>query len=137
MSHTQDEIVIVAAKRTPMAGMQGDFVALSAPQLGAQAIKATVEQAGIDSSLIDEIYFGNVVSAGLGQAPARQSALQAGIAESVPCTTISKVCGSGMKAVMIARDQIAAGNAQIVLAGGMESMSNAPYLLPKTRAGMR
>ena len=132
-----DPVVIVAAKRTPMGGMQGAFAGVSAPELGAAAIAASLENIELDPAQIDEVYFGNVVSAGLGQAPARQASLGAGIPESVPCTTISKVCGSGMKAVMIARDQIMAGNADIVMAGGMESMSNAPYLLPKARAGMR
>ena len=132
-----DSVVIVAAKRTPMGGMLGAFTGVSAPELGAAAIAASLGDIKLDSAQIDEVYFGNVVSAGLGQAPARQASLGAGIPESVPCTTISKVCGSGMKAVMIARDQIMAGNADIVMAGGMESMSNAPYLLPKARAGMR
>lgn len=132
-----DSIVIVAAKRTPMGGMQGALSGATATELGSVAINAALESVTLDAAHIDEVYFGNVVSAGLKQAPARQASLGAGIPASVPCTTVSKVCGSGMKAVMIARDQIAAGNADIVMAGGMESMSNTPYLLPKARAGMR
>lgn len=134
---SKESVVIVAAKRTPMGSMLGSFGTVAAPDLGSVAIKATLEQAGVDPAKVDDLYFGNVVSAGLKQAPARQSSRGAGVPDSVPCTTINKVCGSGMKAVMIGRDQIVAGNADIVLAGGMESMSNAPYLLPKARAGMR
>ncbi|MEM7359602.1 MAG: thiolase family protein [Pseudomonadota bacterium] len=136
MSKT-DSIVIVAAKRTPMGGMQGALSGATATELGSVAISAALDAVSFDAAQIDDVYFGNVVSAGLKQAPARQASLGAGVPASVPCTTISKVCGSGMKAVMIARDQIAAGNADVVLAGGMESMSNTPYLLPKARAGMR
>jgi len=136
-TNPSDSIVIVAAKRTPMGGMRGALSGASATELGSVAIAAALADVELDTAKIDEVYFGNVVSAGLKQAPARQASLGAGIPNSVPCTTISKVCGSGMKAVMIARDQIAAGNADIVLAGGMESMSNTPYLLPKARAGMR
>lgn len=136
MNKTQ-AVVIVAAKRTPMGGMQGALSAVAATELGSVAIAATLAEVKIDVAQIDEVYFGNVVSAGLKQAPARQASLAAGVPESVPCTTINKVCGSGMKAAMIAHDQIVAGNAEIVLAGGMESMSNAPYLLPQARAGMR
>ncbi len=138
MSNTEpNTVVIVAAKRTPIGSMQGAFAEMPATGLGSLAIKATLEQANIDSAMIDEVYFGNVVSAGLKQSPARQASLGAGVPESVPTTTINKVCGSGMKATMIARDQIVAGNANIILAGGMESMSGAPYLLDKVRAGMR
>ena len=133
----ENSVVIVAARRTPMGGMQGDLGNVVAPDLGSIAIAAVIEDSGMDAAQIDDVYFGNVVSAGLKQAPARQASLGGGVPESVPCTTINKVCGSGMKAVMIARDQIVAGNADIVLAGGMESMSGAPYLLPKARAGMR
>ena len=133
----ENSIVIVSAKRTPMGGMQGAFANVKATELAGVAIAAALDGINLDTSQIDEVYFGNVVSAGIGQAPARQASLQAGVPESVPCTTISKVCGSGMKAVMIARDQIAAGNADIIMAGGMESMSTTPYLLPKARAGMR
>ncbi len=132
-----NSVVIVSAARTPMGGMQGDLASVTATELGSVAIRSSIERAGIASTDIDEVYFGNVVSAGVKQAPARQASLGAGVSDAVPCTTISKVCGSGMKAVMIGRDQIVAGNADIVLAGGMESMSAAPYLLPKARAGMR
>ena len=131
----EHSVVIVSAQRTPMGGFQGDFSSLSAVDLGAAAIKGAIEKAG--TIAIDEVYFGNVVSAGLKQAPARQASLDAGLDQSIPCTTISKVCGSGMKAVMIGRDQIVAGNADVILAGGMESMSQTPYLLPKARGGMR
>jgi acetyl-CoA C-acetyltransferase len=120
-----------------MGGMQGALANVSAPQLGAVAIKAAVETAGVDITAIDEVYFGNVVSAGLKQAPARQASLTAGLPNAIPCTTISKVCGSGMKAVMIGRDQIVAGNADVIMAGGMENMSATPYLIPKARAGLR
>lgn len=132
-----ESVVIVAAARTPMGGMQGAFNSLSAPELGAAAISAVMQRAVLSNDIVDEVYFGNVVSAGVKQAPARQAALMAGLADSVPCTTIGKVCGSGMKAVMIGRDQIVAGNANVILAGGMESMSGAPYLIPKARGGLR
>lgn len=133
----KDSIVIVSAARTPMGALQGELASLSAPELGAVAIRAVMERAGIDASLVDEAYIGNVLSAGLGQAPSRQAVLGAGLPASVACTTVSKVCGSGMKALMLACDAIATGASQIVLAGGMESMSNAPYLLPKARVGYR
>ncbi|MCR8921347.1 thiolase family protein [Dasania sp. GY-MA-18] len=128
-------IVIVAAKRTPMGGLQGELANIPATELGAVAIKAALVQAAV--SHIDEVYMGNVVSAGLKQAPARQASLKAGLDTSIPCTTISKVCGSGMKAIMIGRDQIAASNAEVIVAGGMENMSATPYLLPKARQGLR
>jgi acetyl-CoA C-acetyltransferase len=120
-----------------MGGFQGDFAAMAAPQLGAVAIKAAVERAGIEPGLIDEVFMGNVLSAGIGQAPARQAAIGAGLPLGVLCTTVSKVCGSGMKATMLAHDLLVAGSANVIVAGGMESMSNAPYLLPKARSGMR
>ena len=132
-----DEVVIVAAKRTPIGSMLGCLSGFTAPELGAFAIQGALDEAGTPYSEIDEIYMGNVVSAGQKQAPARQAALIAGVPDSVPCTTISKVCGSSMKAIMLARDQILAGNADVVLAGGMESMSAAPYLMTKARSGMR
>ena len=132
-----DPIVIAAAVRTPMGGFQGALAGVTAPQLGAQAIAGALARAGIPGEAVDEALMGNVLPAGLGQAPARQAALGAGLPQSVPCTTISKVCGSGMKAVMLAHDLIAAGSASIVVAGGMESMSNAPYLLDRARAGYR
>ncbi len=127
-----DEIVILGAARTPMGGFQGDFAGVTAPELGAAAIRAV-----LNGQTPDEVIMGCVLSAGLGQAPARQAALGAGLPVSVPATTVNKMCGSGMKAVMLAYDAIAAGSADMVVAGGMESMSNAPYLLPKARSGMR
>ena len=132
-----DPIVIAAAARTPMGGFQGALAGITAPQLGAVAIAGALARAGVAGEAVDEALMGNVLSAGLGQAPARQAALGAGLPQSVPCTTISKVCGSGMKAVMLAHDLIAAGSAHIVVAGGMESMSNAPYLLDRARHGYR
>ena len=132
-----DPIVIVGMARTAMGGFQGDLKDVAAPQLGATAIRAAVERAGLDPDAIDETIMGCVLPAGLGQAPARQAALGAGLPQSVPCTTINKVCGSGMKAAMLAHDLIAAGSARIMVAGGMESMSNAPYLLDKARGGYR
>ncbi len=130
-------IVIVSGARTPMGGFQGDFKDMSAPQLGSAAISAALKRANLAADTIDEAYMGCVLSAGVGQAPARQAALGAGLQEATPCTTVSKVCGSGMKAVMLAHDAIAAGTSNIVLAGGMESMTNAPYILPKARGGYR
>ena len=111
--------------------------ALSAPQLGAVAAQAAIKDSGLDAAQIDETIFGCVLMAGIGQAPGRQAALAAGVPQKVPATTVNKMCGSGLKAVMLAADQIRAGSAQIVLAGGIESMTNAPYLLPKARAGLR
>jgi len=132
-----DEIVIVAAKRTPIGAFQGALAALSAPKLGCNAIRALLKQTNLPPDAIDEVIMGCVLPAGLGQAPARQAALKAELPVDVPCTTVNKVCGSGMKAVMLAHDAIRAGSSEIVIAGGMESMSNAPYLLPKARTGMR
>ncbi len=131
------DIVIVGARRTPIGSFQGQFQVVNANELGAAAIRAAVEQAGIDGADVSEVIMGCVLPAGLGQAPARQAALKAGIPVSVGCMTINKVCGSGLKAVMLGHDAIKAGSCQIVVAGGMESMSNAPYLLPKARGGMR
>ena len=133
----QDEIVIVAAKRTPTGNMLGQLSSLSAPQLGAIAHRSAMEQAGISPQDIDEVISGCVLQAGIGQAPARQAAIAAGIPDSTGATTINKMCGSGMKSVMLAHDLIRAGSADIILASGMESMSNAPYLLQKARAGYR
>jgi acetyl-CoA C-acetyltransferase len=130
-----DSIVIVAAKRTPMGGFMGALSAVPATELGATAIAAAIH--GIDYGQIDEVIMGCVLPAGLGQAPARQATLGAGLPLSVGATTINKVCGSGMKAIMLAHDLIYAGSAEVVIAGGMESMSNAPYILPKARAGYR
>jgi acetyl-CoA C-acetyltransferase len=132
-----DPIVIVGAARTPIGGLQGDFAGLSASDLGGVAVKAAVERAGIAPTDVDELIFGNCLLAGQGQAPARQASLKGGLPLSTNCTTLSKMCGSGMKAAMLAHDSIIAGSADIVVAGGMESMSNAPFLLPKARAGMR
>ncbi|MBR0898967.1 acetyl-CoA C-acyltransferase [Bradyrhizobium tropiciagri] len=132
-----DPIVVVAAARTPLGGFQGALKQRSAPELGAVAIKAALSRADIAPSDADEVLMGCVLSAGLGQAPARQAAIAAGVSDSVPCTTVSKVCGSGMKAMMIGHDLISSGSASVVVAGGMESMSNAPYLLDRARAGYR
>ena len=134
---TQDPIVIVSAARTPMGGFQGDLKDVTAVELGATAIKGALARAGIAPEDVQEVVFGNVLSAGQGQAPARQASLGAGIPEATGCTTVNKMCGSGMKATMLAHDMIAAGTADIMVSGGMESMTNAPYLLPKARRGMR
>ncbi|HUF85912.1 MAG TPA: acetyl-CoA C-acyltransferase [Thermohalobaculum sp.] len=132
-----DPIVIVGAARTPMGGFQGELAGASASDLGGTAIRAALERAGIAPDQISEVLMGNVLMAGQGQAPARQAAFAAGLPKEVPCTTLNKMCGSGMKTAMIAHDQLIAGNGRIVVAGGMESMSNAPYLLPKMRGGAR
>ncbi len=132
-----DPIVIVSATRTPMGGFQGSLSGVTTPELGAVAIKAAVEQAGVASDQIDEVVMGCVLPAGLKQAPARQAALAAGLAQSTVCNTINKVCGSGMKSVMDVHDSILVGSIDVAVAGGMESMSNAPYMLPKARNGMR
>lgn len=138
MSETQqDPVVIVAAARTPMAGFQGDFASLTAPQLGAAAIAGALERAGLKPEQIDEVVMGCVLPAGQGQAPARQASLGAGLPLAAGATTVNKMCGSGMRAAMFAHDMLLAGSADVIVAGGMESMSNAPYLLPKARAGMR
>ncbi len=135
MSNT--EIVIAAAQRTPIGAFQGMFASMSAPQLGACALKGAIEAAGISAADADEVLLGCVLPAGLGQAPARQAAIAAGVPLATPATTVNKMCGSGLKTVMMAADQIRAGNAQVVLAGGFESMTQAPYLLPKARGGYR
>lgn len=132
-----DPIVIVSAARTPMGGFQGVFASVAAPTLGAVAIEAVLKRAGLAPEAVDEVLFGCVLSAGLGQAPARQAALGGGVPQSAGATTVNKMCGSGMKATMLAHDVIAAGSARIAVAGGMESMSNAPYLLGKARSGYR
>lgn len=131
------DIVIVAAKRTPMGAFQGALANLTAPELGACAIAAAIAEVGLRGEQIDEAYLGNVLSAGVGQAPARQAVLKAGLPDSIPCTTVNKVCGSGMKAVMLAADGLRLGDTNVVIAGGMESMSRAPYLLDKARSGFR
>lgn len=132
-----DPIVIVSVARTPMGGFQGDFSNVAAPQLGAVAIKAAVERAGIQPDQVEEVVFGNVLQAGIGQAPGRQAALGAGLPTSAGCTTINKMCGSALKAVMMVHDSLLAGSYEIGVAGGQESMTNAPYLLPKARGGYR
>lgn len=137
MGQIYKDIVIVAAQRTPMGGLQGCLSPISANKLGEIAIADAMDKAAIQTEWVDEVYMGNVLGAGLGQAPARQAALGAGLGDSVPCTTINKVCGSGMKAVMLAADQIKVGAADVVIAGGMESMTNAPYMLDKARSGYR
>ncbi|WP_444886954.1 thiolase family protein [Microbulbifer sp. VAAC004] len=134
---TSDPVVIVGMARTPMGAMQGSLSALSAPQLGAAAIRAALEDAGVSPADVDEVLMGCVLPAGVGQAPARQASLAAGIPEGTPTTTVNKVCGSGMKTVMMARDALLLGEGKVIVAGGMESMSNAPYLLAKARSGMR
>jgi acetyl-CoA C-acetyltransferase len=128
--------VILGASRTPIGAFLGGLAPVSAPKLGAIAIKCALERAGVRPDQVDEVFMGNVVQAGVGQAPARQASLAAGIPNSVPCTTVNKVCGSGLKSVMLAATQIAAGEARVVVAGGMESMSNAPYLARGLRAGL-
>ena len=132
-----DPVVIVSAARTPMGGFQGALSGLTGPELGATAVRGAVERAGIGAAEVDEVLMGCVLSAGAKQAPARQAALKAGLDENTPCTTVNKMCGSGMKAVMMAHDAIVAGHGDVIVAGGLESMTNAPYLLPKARSGMR
>ena len=134
---SSDPVVIVGAARTPMGGLMGDFAAVSAPQLGSVAIEAAVGRAGVAKSDVEEVVMGCVLPAGQGQAPARQASLAAGLPDAAGCTTVNKMCGSGMKAAMFAHDMLIAGTNKVMLAGGMESMSNAPYLLPKARAGYR
>nr|WP_047167834.1 acetyl-CoA C-acyltransferase [Sphingomonas sp. Y57] len=132
-----DPVVIASYARTPMGGFQGALAAASATQLGATAVKAAVERAGVDADKVEQIFMGCVLPGGLGQAPARQAALGAGLPRSVEATTVNKMCGSGMQAAIMAHDALAAGTADIIVAGGMESMSNAPYLLTKHRSGAR
>ncbi|MDH3594983.1 MAG: acetyl-CoA C-acetyltransferase [Rhodospirillales bacterium] len=133
----EDPVVIASAARTPMGGFQGDLKDARAPELGAAAIRAALERADLAGEDVDEVIFGCVLPAGQGQAPARQASLGAGVPLGVGCTTVNKMCGSGMKAAMLAHDLIAAGTNEVMVAGGMESMSNAPYLLPKARTGYR
>ena len=132
-----DPVVIVSAARTPMGAFQGELKDFSAPQLGAAAIHAAVERAGIKPDQVQEVIMGCVLPAGQGQAPARQASLGAGLPLAAGCTTVNKMCGSGMKAAMLAHDLLAAGTNEVMVAGGMESMTNAPYLLPKARSGYR
>ncbi|QPG61034.1 acetyl-CoA C-acyltransferase [Pseudomonas sp. BIGb0427] len=137
MTLANDPIVIVSAVRTPMGGLQGELKSLTAPQLGAAAIRAAVERAGVAPDSVEQVLFGCVLPAGLGQAPARQAALGAGLNKGTTCTTLNKMCGSGMQAAIMAHDLLLTGSAEVVVAGGMESMSNAPYLLDKARSGYR
>ena len=137
MSHPSDPIVIVSAARTPMGSFQSDFASLAAHDLGGVAIKAAVERAGISPELVTEVIFGNCLMAGQGQAPARQAAFKGGLPKSAGAVTLSKMCGSGMRAAMFAHDMLIAGSHDVLIAGGMESMTNAPYLLPKARGGYR
>ncbi|MFZ9678270.1 MAG: beta-ketoacyl synthase N-terminal-like domain-containing protein, partial [Quisquiliibacterium sp.] len=132
-----DPIVIASAARTPIGGMLGDFSSLAAWELGAVAIRAAVERAGIDGASVGEVMFGNCLMAGQGQAPARQATLAAGLPQSAGAVTLSKMCGSGLKAVMFAHDMLACGTHDVMVAGGMESMTNAPHLLPNARKGYR
>lgn len=137
MEHSKDPIVIVGAARTPMGGFQGDLAGVAAADLGAAAIGGALTAAGLDAARVQEIVMGCVLPAGQGQAPARQAALKAGLPLDAGATTVNKMCGSGMKAAMLVHDMILAGSSEIAIAGGMESMSNAPYLLPKARGGYR
>jgi len=137
MATTNDPIVIVGAARTPMGGFQGDFASMMASDLGAVAIKAAVERAGVKPSDVDKTIFGCVLPAGQGQAPARQASIKAGLPLATGCTTVNKMCGSAMEAMILAHDALVAKSADVVVAGGMESMSNAPYLMPKARSGYR
>src|ERR1700722_14745864 len=134
---SNDPVVIAAIARTPMGAFQGELSSLTAAELGAAAIKAALARSGLKPEKIDEVIMGCVLPAGQGQAPARQASLGAGLPLSTGCTTVNKMCGSGMKAAMLANDLLLAGTNQVMVAGGMESMSNAPYLLPKARGGYR
>ncbi len=131
------KVVITNAKRTPIGSFGGSLSSLSAPQLGSIAIKSLIEESKIDTNIIDEVIMGNVLTAGLGQAPGRQAAIYAGLPDKTECLTINKMCGSGLKAVMLAHQALLLGDAEIIIAGGQESMSNAPYLLPKARFGLK
>ena len=134
---SSNSVVVVAAKRTPIGAFQGALSGATAPQLGATAIRGAIADAGLDAADIDQVMMGCVLPAGQGQAPARQAALAAGVPDSVPCTTVNKMCGSGMETIILGHDAILAGSASIIVAGGLESMSNAPYMLPKARGGYR
>jgi acetyl-CoA C-acetyltransferase len=137
MSNQNDPVVIVSAARTPMGSFQSDFASLAAHDLGGVAIQAAVERAGVKPELVTEVLFGNCLMAGQGQAPARQAAFKGGLPKSAGAVTLSKMCGSGMRAAMFAHDMLLAGTHEVLVAGGMESMTNAPYLLPKARGGYR
>ncbi|MEM9793062.1 MAG: acetyl-CoA C-acetyltransferase, partial [Pseudomonadota bacterium] len=132
-----DPIVIAGSARTPIGGFQGNLSQLTAPALGGAAIRAALERATLPPDAVDEVLMGCVLPAGLGQAPARQAGFAAGLGDAIPATTVNKMCGSGMKTVMMAADQLALGNGDIIVAGGMESMTNAPYILPGMRGGAR
>ena len=134
---SSDSVVVVAAKRTPIGAFQGALSGASATQLGTTAIAAAMEASGVDGADVDRAFMGCVLPAGLGQAPARQAARGAGLPDGVPAVTVNKMCGSGMEAIIMGHDAIKAGSAGIVVAGGLESMTNAPYLLPKARGGYR
>src|SRR4051794_37579086 len=131
------EVVIVGAARTPIGSFQGELAPLKAPELGKVAIAEALKRSGVSPNEVDEVLMGCVLPAGVGQAPARQAALFAGLAQETPCTTVNKVCGSGLKAAMLGAQTIMTGNGDVVVAGGMESMSNVPYYLPTARTGMR
>ena len=133
---SQTDIVIAGAARTPMGGFQGELSAMTAPQLGGAAIRAALADAGAAPDTVNELAMGCVLPAGVGQAPARQAGFAAGLSESIPASTVNKVCGSGMRTVMLAHDMVRAGSAELVVAGGMESMTNAPYL-SRQRAAAR
>jgi acetyl-CoA C-acetyltransferase len=137
MNQQLDPVVIVSAARTPMGGFLGDLAGLTAAELGAAAIRATLQRAGLAAEAVDTLLMGCVLQAGQGQAPARQAALAAGLSQTVQCTTLNKMCGSGMQALMLGHDQLLAGSSEVLVAGGMESMSNAPYLLARARSGYR
>jgi acetyl-CoA C-acetyltransferase len=137
MSAIEDPVVIVGAARTPMGGFQGELASLTAAELGGAAIRGALSRAGLEAAEVGELLMGNVLPAGQGQAPARQAGFAAGLGEEVPASTLNKMCGSGMRTVMMAHDQLLAGSQSVMVAGGMESMSNAPYLLPKMRGGAR
>ncbi|MGY8700821.1 MAG: thiolase family protein, partial [bacterium] len=134
---TSDPIVIVGMARTPIGGFQGVLKDVSGPELGSSAIRAALERSGVPAEDIDEVLMGCVLPAGMGQAPARQASLGAGIPDATGCTTVNKMCGSGMKTTMLAHDLLVAGTNEVMVAGGLESMSNAPYILPKARSGQR
>jgi acetyl-CoA C-acetyltransferase len=134
---SKDPVVIASVARTPVGSFQGDLSSCTAPQLGAVAVKAAIQRAGVSADEVQELILGCVLSAGLGQAPARQAAIGAGLPLSVVCSTVNKVCGSGMKAAMLAHDLLMAGSNEVIVAGGMESMTNAPYFIPKARGGFR
>ncbi len=134
---TSDPIVIVGMARTPIGGFQGVLKDVSGPELGSSAIRAALERSGVPAEDIDEVLMGCVLPAGMGQAPARQASLGAGIPDATGCTTVNKMCGSGMKTTMLAHDLLVTGTNEVMVAGGLESMSNAPYILPKARSGQR